>query len=57
MSDDKDTVLKCDRMKWTSTKGRDLAKVDIGGHREKGGENNARILWTSFTDGCFWRLF
>jgi len=23
-------------MKWTSTKGRDLAKVDIGGHREKG---------------------
>ena len=42
-------MLKCDRMKWTSTKGRDLAKVDIGGHREKGGEKMpefcGRLLW------------
>jgi len=63
VSDDRDTVLKWDHMKWTSTRGREVGKsghrkVDIGGQYPYGeaGENaRIRILWTCFVDGPLYR--
>jgi len=47
VSEDRDTVFECDHGKWTSTRGRGWAKMDMGKRRLK----TVRILWTSFMDG------
>jgi len=48
VSDDGDTVLKCDYVKWTSTRGRGEG-AGKSGHGEEG-VKNVRILLTSFID-------